>query len=196
MTNSSDDLEEFLTQLHVWSRNQLARLDDGKPGRRAGKERLSREYIALDLLQSVFSAYEASAPSERVLNALPVAAWREDTVPVPRAWVRALADAWGRYKAAQSENGGRTLGECFGIEGGAGRSPTAKTERTRAKNQRMSNKASVLILDGLTHEAAFALVAGEENCSEHAVKAAHDKFGQPFMPTYRTALEREGKNLD
>lgn len=139
---------------------------------------LSKSTIALEMLQSVFSAYENDVSHEELKDAYPVQAWREDTVQVPRAWLRVLVESWAKYKESPD---GSSLGEAFHIEGGGqGQLPVRATLRNLKQETRLSKLAAVAYLMPDEHgspkswETALHEVAMDQGVSPSTVKRASE----------------------
>lgn len=135
--------------------------------------------VAFEMMQSAFSAFEGGLAHKDIADGYPVAAWREDTVEIPRAWLRVMVDGWAKYK---SGNTGSTLGEAFGVEGGGqGKQPVRERLDQVNRGIRLSNKAEIeyrtVQADGgnATWERAYQAVAADEGVSDETVKRAHKK---------------------
>jgi hypothetical protein len=132
--------------------------------------------VAFEMMQSAFSAFEGGLAHKDIADGYPVAAWREDTVEIPRAWLRVLVEGWEKYKEAST---GSTVGEALGIEGGGqGKLPIREKLSQLTKDIRLSNKALVeyrarQLEDGhASWNKAYGIVANSESVSEETVKRA------------------------
>ncbi|KGK78367.1 hypothetical protein PM03_14225 [Thalassobacter stenotrophicus] len=130
--NKHDDMEHFIVRLHFGALNLIE------------NEKLAHTAISLEMLETVFSAFEAGFNHGDFASAYPVQAWREDTVEVPRAWVRELVSGWKKYKASEPQT---TLGEALGIEGGGqGQQPAKHWLKKAYRDTRLTNKVVVKYL--------------------------------------------------
>lgn len=141
---------------------------------------LPKAAVAFEMMQSAFSAFEGGLAHKDIADAYPATEWREDTVEIPRDWLRVMVDGWAKYK---SGNTGSTLGEAFSVEGGGqGRHPVRESLDQLNRNIRLSNKAEVEYRvaqaegSNAAWERAFNAVAADEGVSEETVKRAHNRF--------------------
>jgi hypothetical protein len=179
----------FLEALAARSEQYLQRLNS-----REGN--ISEAYIALDLMRAMASAHNGGIPSDEILAALPVKAWREDTVPIPFAFLRILATGWAEYLEQQDETGGKKLGQCLGIEGRfQGAKGIAGKAKTRDEAQRFAN---LVIVELLFHEgigsppklmAAINDVAKKARVSETTVRNAYRRFGRSKLSAIRERVK-------
>ncbi|WP_050524903.1 hypothetical protein [Pseudorhodobacter wandonensis] len=179
----------FLEGLEARSKQFLQRLND-KEGN------ISEAYIALDLMRAMASAHNGGISSDEILAALPVKAWREDTVPIPFAFLRTLAMGWAEYLGQQNVEGGKTLGHCFELEGRfQGAKGIARKAKTRDQLQRL---AKLVVIEILFEEsagrhpklmAAIKKVSVSEGKSEATVRNAYRRFGRSKMSEYREAVK-------
>lgn len=168
---ASDDPEaRFREQLHAWGK---ALIDGGE---------IPRAAISLDMMSSAFSAFEVGLEHQDISEGYPVRGWREDTVEVPRAWVRELVTGWRGYKDAPF---GTTFGEALKLEGGGqGKSPVRRKFAKLKKSQNLSNAVVHEYLANLVEEGkgsqerAIETVAENEGVSVDTAKRAFDKFGR------------------
>jgi len=79
------------------------------------RSNLPHAAITFEMLESAFSAFEGGLGHDEISSGYPVKAWREDTVEIPRAWLRVMVEGWQKYKTSPT---GNTFGEAFGVEGG------------------------------------------------------------------------------
>ena len=164
---SADPLAKFVFNLH-WRASTL--LDDID---------LPKAAITLEMMQSALSAFENDLKHKDIAAGYPVTSWSEDTVEIPRAWLKALVEGWAKYK---SGNTGSTFGEAFGIEGGGqGKLPVREKLSQLNQDIRLSNKALVeyrarQLEDGrASWNKAYEVVANSEGVSEETVKRACKK---------------------
>ncbi|MFV0492875.1 MAG: hypothetical protein ACK5M4_13760 [Pseudorhodobacter sp.] len=137
---------------------------------------LPRSLIAMEMLQSALSAFDGELSHSDISDAYPVKAWREDTVEVPRAWVRVLVEGWKQYKRAPT---GTSCGEAFGIEGGGQGKPPAKHRLSKLKDDiHISNEVLITYLQERagggrgSWERACGKVAERREISEETVHRA------------------------
>jgi hypothetical protein len=135
--------------------------------------------ITFEMIQSVLSAFAGGLAHSDIAEGYPVAAWREDTVEIPRAWLQELVVGWQKYKSGPV---GSTFGESFGIDGrGQGKQPVRAKLRQLNKELRLSNEAIVEYLAERAEggqgswERAYGKVAASEGVSEDTVKRACEK---------------------
>lgn len=136
---------------------------------------LPRAAIALDMLQSRLSTDLAHS---ELREAYPLQAWREDTVEVPRAWLRVLVEGWETYKDAPD---GTTFGEAMGLEGGGqGKFPVRTKFKQMRREVHLSNAAIIEYLtlkadgESASWERAYLAVAEAEGVSPDTVKRASE----------------------
>jgi hypothetical protein len=163
----ADPNAEFIFELY-WRARTL--LDDPD---------LPKAAVAFEMMQSAFSAFEGGLAHNDIADAYPVAAWRKDTVEIPRALLRVWVEGWAKYK---SGNTGSTLGEAFGVEGGGqGRQPVRERMDQINRDIRLSNKVEIEYRStqadngNAAWERAFHAVAEDEGVSADTVKRAHKK---------------------
>jgi hypothetical protein len=159
-----DDLNRFIFELHFRS---LMLLENDK---------LPKSLVSLEMLQSVLSSREAGRQHSEISEAYPIKSWRDDTVEVPRAWIRELVASWEKYKKSEAQT---TLGEAFGLEGG-GQGVLPAKHRLDAMN-RDTRIANAVVLEYLSERAsgetgswerAYGNVADQERVSLDTVKRA------------------------
>ncbi len=189
MTDEEKEKTKFLSGLESRSGQHLQRLSEGE---------LNEAYIALDLMRAISSAHDGGIPSEEVLAVLPVKEWREDTVPIPFAFLRVLMAGWREYLAQQEMPAGKNLGQCLGIEGKfQGAKGIAKRARTRDRGQRLANKVVLeILLAEVTGQQAkvgaeIKFVADNEGVSEAAARKAYRSLGRPNLPEIRKRWKYE-----
>lgn len=159
-----NDLNSFIYQLHFRSRMLLE------------NDKLPSSLVALEMLESVFSSMEEGHQHYEIADAYPNQSWREDTVEVPRDWIRELVNGWKKYKQSEAQ---ATFGEAFGLEGGGqGSQPARHWLEVMNRNSRISNAVLFEYLaeraSGKTAswERAYENVAAEEGISLDTVKRA------------------------
>ena len=164
---SADPLAKFVFTLH-WRASTL--LDDTD---------LSKAAITLEMIQSAFSAFENDLKHKDIAAGYPVTAWREDTVEIPRAWLRAMVEGWEKYKSGYT---GSNFGEAFGIEGGGkGKGKTRQKLSQINQDIRLSNEVLVeyramQLEDGnASLTKAYGVVANNEGVCEKTVMRACKK---------------------
>lgn len=186
MTYNEVAAARFLARLRARSEQFRNRQEAGN---------LSDGYIALDLIRALYSAHGNVHP-QAVRSALDDPAWRTDTVEIPTAFIKVIAEAWGEYLEQQSIPQGKTLGQCFKVEAQRqGRKGAAKLARTEDRAIALSNRVVEVILsaeeDGkpIKQTAAIALVAEREEVSEVTVRNAFRRIGRPLLGAYREAVK-------
>jgi hypothetical protein len=148
--------------------------------------------IAFEMLHSTFAAFEGGLQHQDISAGYPNKAWREDTVEIPRAWVKELVNGWRKYKEAST---GTTVGEAFGLEGGGqGKGPTIRKLAKMNKDIKLSNLVLVEYLYERDQqgrgswERAIEAVAEHQKISFDTVERAFEKFGKES----RQRLEQSG----
>lgn len=127
--------EDFLKDLTARSKQYAAMSASGER---------SEEFVALEMLAAIASGFHGGLEPMTVISALASKGWREDTVPVPREFILAIAAAYIDYSF---NHNGRTFGECLGIEGGGqGAAKEIKKQRTRDRNQGLANRVVKLLI--------------------------------------------------
>jgi hypothetical protein len=164
----ADPVADFVFRLH-WHARTL--LDDTE---------LPKAAIALEMMQSTFSAFEGGFEHKDVADGYPIEAWQKDTVEIPRAWLRVLVEGWEKYKAAST---GSTIGEALGIEGGG-----QGKQSTRERLRKLKRSIQLMICVQIEYfaervergrgswERAMIVVAENEGVSEDTVKRACKKL--------------------
>lgn len=177
MTITNDE-KRFLAKLNARSR-QLAEM--------ATNGERSKEFVALEILMSMYSAYADNLEPSKVVAALAVPQWRADVVPVPRHLLSLVANAYADYTF---QDNGRTFGECLGIEGGGqGKSRETTKQGVRDRNQALANRVNTLRLWAkknhipMTQVYAINFIFEEEaelgrDTSFETVRAAYRKYGR------------------
>jgi len=154
--------------------------------------------IAFEVMQSALSALEGGLAHSDIADGYPVTAWRQDTVEIPRAWLRVLVQGWEKYKSGST---GSTFGEAFDFEGaGQGKQPVRTRLQNLNKSIRLSNKAMVEYLgeraDGGTGslERACVAAADGQGVSEETAARAWKKHSKATQATldYLRLLKTEG----
>ena len=165
---SADPLAKFVFTLH-WRASTL--LDNNN---------LSKAAITLEMMQSAFSAFENDLKHKDIAAGYPVTAWREDTVEIPRAWLRAMVEGWEKYKSGYT---GSDFGGAFGIEGG-GKSKGKTRQKLSQINKdiRRSNKVliefhAMQLEDGpaASLSKAYGVVANSEGVDEKTLMRACER---------------------
>lgn len=182
----SDPQEDFLTALNARSRQYADEVESGD---------LPKSYACLEVLASIFSAYEAGIDGVTLTSSYPVKAWRDDQVSVPRALLRPLVEGWMKYLDPELDY---SLGEAFEIEGGgAGRRPTKVLQKKIDRDRRLSNLVIVDYLASqdegapISQDAAFQAVADAEGVSYETVKKAYRKHS----PSTLKGLQKMGVKI-
>lgn len=179
--------EEFIYQL-FWRASGLLE-----------RSNLPNASIALEMIESAFNAMEGGLVHDDLRAAYPLVEWREDTVEVPRAWLRVLVEGWQKYK---SDGDGRTLGEALGVEGsGQGKQPVrrqliALNREIGISNQVLLEYAVALAKTGsASWEEAYASAAEAENVSLDTARRAWKKHGpKKYANLSESGLLDEGGN--
>ena len=136
---------------------------------------IPREVVALECILSAFSFLDDGKTHDEIKHAYPIEAWREDTVTVPAAWLRVIAEGWLKYRQAPS---GKTFGEVMNLEGGGQGAPRLKAAVERLNREtRLSNLVLVEWLVGndggkMSQAKAIERVAYEEDLSVETVRNA------------------------
>lgn len=99
----ADELELFKERLYF-------RLLNGK--RSIDLAELNEAWVALEALGAVFPLLDEGVPYSEVRQAFPFPDWRDETVEVPRAALRAIISGWQDYQASET----KSLGQAFGFE--------------------------------------------------------------------------------
>lgn len=163
-----DPAAKFVFELHWRARTLLE--DSGLP----------HTAITFEMIQSVLSAFEGGLVHDDVMHGYPVTTtWREDTVEIPREWLRVLVKGWEKYKSGPV---GSSFGEAFGIDGsGQGNQPVRAQLRQLKKDIRHSNEAIVEYLAERAEggqgswDRAHGKVAASEGVKKDTVKRASEK---------------------
>ena len=142
---------------------------------------INREFAAFEVLACAAILAEAGSPPRDLLDILPREPDRDKFVVLPLDIVAPLADGWSRYKSAPS---GKTLGECFGLEGakGQGSRPMRLSHRRRLRQQELANEVLTEYLSASAAgqprslESVAAQVAETQRVSDTTVMAAYKKF--------------------
>lgn len=186
---SNDPKAEFVLQLY------------NRAGTLLGDTDLAGAAIVFEMMQSASSAFEGGLTHEDIADGYPDIEWREDTVEIPRAWMRVLAEGWANYKSAST---GSTLGEALGVEGGGqGKQPAREQLRRLNSGIRLSNRALVEYLNDRSEGGrgswarAFVAVAEAEGTSEDTVERACKKYLKSKLSSveYYQLLETKGAKL-
>ncbi len=154
----------------------------------ANKGERAPEFVALEILTSLFSGYQGGLQHRDVIDALGVREWREQTVPVPYDLLRLIVESWFSYR---NQDNNKTFGECLGIEGGGqGRQRAANKQDVRDRNQSLANRVTITLLMAknnsvkMSQAQAFSLIRDEEielgrQTSVEAIRLAWRKQGKP-----------------
>ncbi|MEL7259290.1 MAG: hypothetical protein AAFN80_15870 [Pseudomonadota bacterium] len=149
---------------------------------RVANGKASRPYVSLELLSSMLSALENEISFDEIKEALPVEAWRNDTVEVPRALLRPLVDGWLEYRDTESK---KTLDECYQLTAKkSGSKPVKEKNATIDRDIMLSNLVveEILILRGqnlpVNDTKAISIVAEKEGVSQSTARTAYYKFGK------------------
>ena len=100
------------------------------------REKATEDLIAFEVFASAFSAAEAGYGHSDICDAYPISFWRDETVTIPKAIARRIFEGWVRYQDTDSSI---TLGNAFNLEGGQGKSPIKKINKTLDLHLRRSN---------------------------------------------------------
>ncbi len=171
-----DPAAKFVFELHWRARTLLE--DSGLP----------HTAITFEMIQSVLSAFEGGLAHSDIAEGYPVAAWREDNVEIPRAWLRELVVGWQKYKSGPV---GSTFGEAFGIDGrGQGKQPVRAKLRQLNNELRLSKLAHV---EYRTEQAEGGQGSWERACSEVAASegVSEDTVKRACKKRLKAALSRE-----
>ena len=122
-------LDEFQEATFFFIRMLLA-VDDGD---------LSKATVSFEGLESLLSAYEAgdNHTLPRLIDAFPSPSWREDTIPVPVAFLRPLVLAWQHYKNIEPEQNKKSkklFSQVLGIDG-SGQGKDKDTNKLKELNR-------------------------------------------------------------
>jgi len=123
------DDERFLANVRARIEQYVKKIDAGQ---------VSEEFVAFELLCSIFSGHEGGLEAEKIRSAYPIDSWRENNVEIPVAIIRAIVGGWVKYQASE---GKLPLGVAYGLEGGGkGKRPMASTNQTLNRDQKLSNE--------------------------------------------------------
>ena len=89
-SKSKDEHGKFIEQLFNRTSKLIAATEDDK---------LPKELVALEVIQSAFSAFEVGKEHADFQAGYPVLAWREDVVSIPRALLRPLSGGVGKIQS-------------------------------------------------------------------------------------------------
>lgn len=146
--------DKFVAELFWWSTGLL------------DQSEIPHAAVAFEMLESTFSAFENGLTHRDIAAAYPVRAWREDTVEIPRAWIRELAARWTKYKSAPK---GSSFGEAFEVEGGGqGKRPIREILERRSGTLKLSN---MVIVEYLAERADGGIGSWQRACEQVALKA-------------------------
>jgi hypothetical protein len=172
--NNPDD--DFIFQLYwrAWSLMQQSELPHAA--------------VTFEMMESAFSGFEGGLGHDDISAGYPVKAWREDTVEIPRAWLRVLVEGWRKYKTAPA---GSTFGEAFKLEGGKqGASPARERLAHFNRGIRLSNAVMIEYLDerqnggrGSWERAAGKAAEAIENVSASTFERASKKHRHGTLST-------------
>ncbi len=153
------------------SRNEIA----------LANKQISTPFAALDAIEALYVAHLKGHSPEQLSIALPDA-WGEETIAIPLPVLAALAVGWSAYRNAPA---GRTLGECFKIEGvgGQGKRPSRQTV---AKNRERFGYAYATL-----KEYALARTAGTSVSQARAIETISQRLGVGYE-TVKDAVKTFG----
>jgi hypothetical protein len=135
-----EDDKQFLMNLRARIEQYAKKIDAGQ---------VSEEFVAFELLCSIFSGHEGGLEAEKMRSAYPIDSWRENNVEIPVAIIRAIVGGWVKYQASDAK---LPLGVAYGLEGGGkGKRPMASTNQTLNRDQKLSNEV-VLELELAKHQ--------------------------------------------
>ncbi len=136
-------------------------------------------YFALEVLWGIAHDGEVRAATEKLDPDQLDPKWTiapTTNLPVQWLWIRALAEAWSRYKHA-----GGPLGHAFGLEGGQGKSPII--------DKLAQTLDELAIARWIGSQVQDARAAGKKIRIEDAVQDAAEKFNKSDV-TIRRAWRR------
>ena len=146
---------------------------------------IPRTAIALEMLQSAFSAFEGGLTHQDLSAGYPLKAWREDTVEIPRAWLRVLVEGWASYKRAPS---GTTFGEALELEGGG--------QGKKKSRQKLSQlNAQIHISNKVLEEYLFARASGQSGSWARACQNVAEAEGVSIDTVKRASKNRKVTSL-
>ncbi|WP_149754622.1 hypothetical protein [Roseivivax sediminis] len=147
---------------------------------------ITTSFIAFEAIAALMGGIAEGYSEDEIAKAWPREVWGTDTVSVPAALLRQIAQCWIKYRDPENES---TLGEVFRVEGrGAGSHRAASIQRTRDKSRRLANLAIVKYLaegaskEPLSVEAACAHVAEQEGVKSGTVEKAWKKYKPEIWP--------------
>ncbi|MFT6675939.1 MAG: hypothetical protein ACJAVM_002136 [Sulfitobacter sp.] len=180
-----DEFDKYKNQLRARISQLIERIEEGSA---------TKDYVAFETFWSIFSAFEDGRTHEDIKDAYPLENWREDTVTIPRAIARRLAEGWGEYRSSDSS---KTLGNAFNLEGGQGKSPVNKTNRNIDREKWRSNQVAIRIIEAELTEGSIKKIAIFHEVAElefqktgkkikpDTVKAAFQEHGQSTLQAFR-----------
>ena len=140
------------------------------------KRELGYAAISFEALVALYLGDPSENDREELIRHLPVSAWREDTVPVPRELLRPLVEGWRRYRENIESVGAYDLGQMLGIEGKTqGKEGAAKVLARLNRDTGLANKVTQLDIEqpDKSLDEIYAIVAVEMGLSADTVRNAY-----------------------
>jgi len=182
MKREIEDPERYLVVLEARIHQYIERIQVGDIG---------KEFAALDLLASIFSAHEGQIPPNDLSFAYPIRAWREDQVLIPRALLRVIAEGWHRYREGEGET---SLDQAFRLAGtGKGKSGSARRSTTIDKEIYLSNAVLAIWKQAEIDGRPISQDAAIQEVFEREKAKVSDGRKSPQYGTIRKAFQKHGK---
>ncbi|MGR3499464.1 MAG: hypothetical protein ACU0E9_11280 [Limimaricola soesokkakensis] len=165
-------------------RNRTARLQ--------ADHQFAEALVALEVLESAFSALDQGVPHSELKAGYTVQGWQENTVEIPADLLRILVRGWQKYKASDA---GYTFGETLGLEGGGGQGQ--KPQKTLLKQfnreRTLSNEALIEYLHtDVSWEKAEGAVSDRLQDDGHSSAATVKRISQKHRKHVLDALRKKG----
>ncbi len=167
-----DEFESFLEQVYFWLLTCHRLSEEGD---------LNKSWVAFEALGALFPVLDEGGSHDKVKDAYPFPAWREETVEVPLAVVRQLVLSWNKYKDSPV----MSLGQAFEFEhiNGQGRSAMRKKAAKINEGIKYANEVFGLYAEtgdgsALSLEDAFSSVAERYGKSVSTIRDAFYRHRQ------------------
>lgn len=191
MSRLLNDPDKFLPDLEARIRQYIQRIHAGD---------VDRRFVALDLINAIFSGYNGGLTAADISSAYPKQAWKDDQLLIPRALLHAIAESWTEYEQG---GGDVTLDQAFRATGlSTGKSGSARRTATLDREIKLSNAVVFTLIEAeeagakISQDAAIALVCERENANRRAdsktlkyetVRKAFQKHGRSALAAVRAA---------
>lgn len=125
---ATSEFERFKDRLYFRLLNSKKQIDEGN---------LNEAWVAFEALGATFPLLDEGCPHDDLADAFPFPNWREETVEVPRAALRAILTGWQEYVESEA----KTLGQSFGFEhlNRQGKRPMREVSRKIDSQRKMAN---------------------------------------------------------